>query len=365
MMKKFPLRLALIGTGHIATEHVEAIRPHAESLKIVAATDVNAEALSAFCQTHQIPVAYDDTAEMLERERPDVVLISTPPFTHASLAAQAMEAGADVVCEKPMVVSLAEMDTIQEAERRTGRVCTSISQWRYGTAAGHVKHLIESGELGAPMIALCNTLWYRSPEYYASVPWRSRWSTEGGGVALGLGIHAMDLTLWLMGEWDEVNAFVATRDRDLEVENIAMAYVRFSSGAVASFVNSAVSPRQNSYIRLDFQNITIEVDHLYQYHNEHWRFTVPDQPDLQAQLPQWQTIQGSQPGTLGTQWTALVEDFRQGRRPLTHTSQVRSTYDFLASMYKSAFTRQPVQRLSIQQGDPFYESMNGTIELLR
>ena len=357
-----PIRLALIGTGHIAAEHVEAIRPHADSVHITAATDVNADALADFCRTHGIPTAYADTAELLRHEQPDVVLISTPPFTHAALAAQAMEAGAEVVCEKPMVVSLAQMDAIQEAERRTGRSCISISQWRYGSAAAHVKRLIELGELGSPLIALCNTLWYRTPEYYKSAPWRSSWSMGGGGVALGLGIHAMDLILWLLGEWEEVNAYAVSKDRDVEVETIAMAHVAFRSGAVASFVNSAVSPRQNSYIRLDFQNATIEVDHLYQYRNEHWRFTVPDQPDLTAQLPRWQHIEGMQPGSLGTQWTALIDDFSRGRQSLTNTSQVRATYDFLASMYKSALTRQPVRRLSVQPGDPFYESMNGAFE---
>ncbi|MBL8130964.1 MAG: Gfo/Idh/MocA family oxidoreductase [Anaerolineae bacterium] len=364
MTTRLPLRLALIGTGHIAAEHVEAIRPHAERAEIAAATDVDGAALAAFCQTHDIPRAYDDAAELLRREQPDVVLISSPPFTHAALAEQAMEAGADVVCEKPMVVSLAQMDDLQEAERRTGRTCVSISQWRYGSAAGHVKRLIESGELGEPLVAVCNTLWYRPPEYYTSVPWRSRWATEGGGVALGLGIHAMDLTLWLMDDWEEVTGYVAARDRAVEVETIAMAHVRFSSGAAASFVNSAVSPRQNSYIRLDFQNATIEVDHLYQYRNEHWRFSVPDRPEPIARLPHWRRIEGDQPGALATQWTALIDDFLGGRTPLTHTSQVRSTYDFLASLYKSALTRQPVRRLSIQPGDPFYESMNGAAETI-
>jgi len=359
-----PLRLALIGTGHIAAEHVEAIRPYAKHVQIIAATDINAEILRTFCKTHNIPAAYKDTEDLLRHEQPDIVLISTPPYIHATLAAQAMEAGADVVCEKPMVVSLAQMDDIQEAERRTGRTCVSISQWRYGSAARHVKRLIESKELGAPLIAICNTLCYRTPEYYTSVPWRSRWATEGGGVALGLGIHAMDLTLWLMGAWDEVTAFVARKDRDIEVETIAIAHVSFSNGAMGSFVNSVVSPRQNSYIRLDFQNASIEVDHLYQYRNEHWRFTVPDQPTLKAHLPHWQQIGGNLPGSLETQWSALITDFKSGVMPLTHTSQVRATYEFLACMYKSALTRQPVRRLDVLPGDPFYESMNGAIELI-
>jgi predicted dehydrogenase len=360
-----PVRVALIGTGHIAVEHAAALHSLTPHIEVCAATDINPEILADFCAAQAIPKAYPDAAELLRAEQPDVVLISTPPFTHAALAAQAMAAGADVLCEKPMVVSLAQLDAIQAAEARTGRTTTSISQWRYGSAASHVKRLIDSGELGDPLIALCNTLWYRPPTYYTSVPWRSRWSTEGGGVALGLGIHAMDLTLWLLGEWEEVSALAATKDRDVEVETIAMAQVTFRSGAVASFVNSAVSPRQNSYIRLDFQNATIEVDHLYQYRNEHWRFSVPDQPDLQAKLAEWQHIDGTAPGSLETQWRAFLADLRAGRQPLTHTSRVRSTYDFLASMYKSALTRQPVRRLSVQPGDPFYEAMNGALELSR
>ena len=110
-----PLRVALIGTGHIAAEHVEALRAQGAGVHISAATDVNADALAAFCATHAIPQAYADSTSLLQREQPDVVLISTPPFTHAALAAQAMEAGADVVCEKPMVVSLEQMDALLES----------------------------------------------------------------------------------------------------------------------------------------------------------------------------------------------------------------------------------------------------------
>jgi len=71
-----------------------------------------------------------------------------------------------------------------------------------GIARQHVRRLIDSGELGRPLVAVCNTLWYRDNAYYA-VPWRGTWQSELGGVSMGHGIHIMDLLLYLCGDWSE------------------------------------------------------------------------------------------------------------------------------------------------------------------
>jgi predicted dehydrogenase len=357
-MTASPLRAAIIGTGGIANEHVHGIRAHPHQVELVAAADTNPNNLTAFCQKHGIDRPYDSAETLLKHERPDVVAICTPPFTHASLAAQAMEHGAHVLCEKPLVISLAELEQLRQAEARTGRVCASVFQWRCGSAAKHVKRLIESGVLGKPFLALANTLWFRDAHYYTGLPWRGRWQTEGGGVALGHGIHAMDMTLWLLGEWAEVDAQIATPGRDIEIETLALARVQFASGAHGCFTTSVVSPREVSSVRLDFEFATIELEHLYRYQNENWRFTrlasLP--PDQDAD---WSQIPENIPGSMAAQWGDLTDALRAGTTVMTSAARVESTYDFLASLYKSAHTRQPVRRGSIQPDDPFYHAMNG------
>jgi predicted dehydrogenase len=262
------------------------------------------------------------------------------------------------LCEKPLVISLAELEQLRQAEARTGRVCASVFQWRFGSAAKHVKGLIEAGTLGRPFLALTNTLWFRDSNYYTGLPWRGRWKTEGGGVALGHGIHAMDLTLWLLGDWTEVDAQVATPGRAIEIETVALARVHFASGAIGSFTTSVVSPREVSYVRLDFEYATVELEHLYRYANEHWRFTrAPHAPA--AEEVDWSHIPGDTPGSMAAQWGDLADALASGTEVMTSAVRVEPTYDFLASLYKSALTRQPVRRGSIQPNDPFYHAMNG------
>src|SRR5256885_1061125 len=123
--------------------------------------------------------------------RPDVVLVAAPPALHAGMTIAALEAGAWVLCEKPYCASLAELDRIDEAERRTGRFAACVFQQRFASSTAHLRRLGEEGLLGRPLVAVCHTLWYRDAAYYA-MPWRGKWRTELGGPTVGLRIHQTD-----------------------------------------------------------------------------------------------------------------------------------------------------------------------------
>jgi predicted dehydrogenase len=162
-----------------------------------------------------------------------------------------------------------------------------------------------------------------------------------------------------MDEWEEVRAMAATLDREIEVEDIAMAMVRFSSGALGHITNSALSPRQESYLRLDFQRATVECSALYRYHNANWRFSIADQsPDAEA-LAQWQNIETDVSGTHAVQLGEILDSMDAGERPFLSGHEARRILEFSTSLYKSAFTNQPVQRGAITPADPFYYAMNG------
>ncbi len=261
-----------------------------------------------------------------------------------------------MLCEKPLCASLAEMDRIEAAEAATGNYCSSVFQWRFGSGGRHLRRLIDAGDLGRPLVGNVLTTWYRTPEYYA-VPWRGKWETELGGCSMGHGIHAMDFLLYQFGEWQEVSAMIGTLDRDIEVEDVSMAIVRFANGAMANITNSVLSPREETYLRFDFQNATVEVTHLYHYDNDAWRFTA--QADHEDGLAGWQAIPADTPSSHASQLTALLDSMERGERPLVSGPAARGTIEFLAGLYKSAMTGQPVTRGSIVPGDPFYERMCG------
>jgi predicted dehydrogenase len=352
-------RSAIIGTGGIAGAHQEAIGSNAERVQLVAAVDPDAERLNAFCDRHAITGRYADAQAMLAAEKPDLVQICTPPATHLALIEAALDAGAWVLCEKPLCASLAELDRIEAAEARSGNYCSSVLQWRYGAGGQHLKRLIDAGALGRPLVMTCLTLWYRTAAYYA-VPWRGKWATETGGTSAAHGIHAMDFMLWLLGEWAEVRAMVGTLVHDIEVDDVSMASVRFANGALANITNSAISPREESYLRFDFERATVELTHLYRYANDDWRFTMPLPLLDQEALADWREIGGvDNPNFHGRQLTAFLDSMDHNERPAASGDDIRRTLDFLASLYKSGITGQAVQSGSITPADPFYHHFGG------
>jgi predicted dehydrogenase len=353
-----PVRAAIIGTGGIARSHVAALESESERTQLVAALDVDPDRVAAFCAAHAIPGSYTDLQALLDQEQPQLVLIATPPGTHCDISVRSLEAGAWVLCEKPLCASLAEMDRIQEAEARTGRYCSSVFQWRFGSGGQHLKRLIAEKTLGRLLVGIALTTWYRAPAYYA-VPWRGKWATELGGCSMGHGIHAMDFLLWLMGEWQEVRAMMGTLDREIEVEDVSMASVRFAGGAMASITNSVLSPREESYLRFDFQKATVELTHLYRYGNANWRFTLPSAVPDAAVLAQWEALPAEVPSSHVTQLAAFLDSMQRGERPPVSGPDVRGTIEFLAALYKSAITGRPVHRGTITPDDPFYHRMCG------
>lgn len=353
-------RALLVGTGAVADSHVQAIEQTKGRVVLAGAMDVDADRVAAFCARHKMSAGFHDYAEALRTVQPDIVLVAAPPSYHAEMTIAALQAGAWVWCEKPFCASLAELDRIDEAERRTGRFAACVFQQRFGSSTAHLRRIAGEGLLGRPLVAVCNTVWYRDTKYYA-VPWRGKWRTEFGGPTMGLGIHAMDQMLHILGDWAEVRAQAATLDRDVEVEDVSMAIIRFANGALASVVNSALSPRQETYLRLDYQRATVELTHLYGYTRDNWRLTLAPsaQEEGNSLLQAWNNFPPDVPSSHAAQFVEFIADVEAGRRPLTSGADTRRTLELLTALYKSAFTGQPVTRGSIKPGDPFYTALHG------
>ncbi len=350
-------RAVLAGTGSIADAHVRAVEATQGRVRLVAAMDVDACRVRDFGARHQVADTFTDYATMLATVRPDIVIVATPPGQHTAMCIAAMEAGAWVWCEKPLCGSLAEADAIAAAEDRTGRYTSCVFQMRFASSTAHLRALAASGQLGRPLVAVCNTLWFRDAAYYAA-PWRGTWA-ELGGPTMGLGIHAMDHLLHLLGDWTEVRAMAARLDRTIEVEDISMAMVSFANRAMASVVNSALSPRQETYLRLDYQKATVELTHLYSYARDNWRFTLAPGAHDEGLLQAWQSFPPDVGSTHAAQFGQFLANLDAGTRPLTSGPEARRTVELLTAIYKSAFTGAPVRAGSIVPGDPFYSALHG------
>ncbi|MER5979531.1 Gfo/Idh/MocA family oxidoreductase [Streptomyces sp. NPDC001857] len=355
------IRAAVIGTGAIARgSHLPALAQLAEEgeTEVVAAVDIDAAAVEAFCTEGGIPHAYTDLERMLSEQRPDLVTICTPPTLHRAQSVAALRAGAWVWCEKPPVPTLADYDAVAAEEGTKGGPYASIVfQHRFGSGSRHVRRLLAEQALGRPLVAHCQTTWYRDAAYYA-VPWRGRWHTEGGGPAMGHGIHQMDLLLDLLGPWSEVRAMAGRLVHDVETEDVSTALVRFENGAMATIVNSVLSPDEVSRIRIDCELATVELTHLYGHSNADWR-VIPARDVPGDRAAAWQDFGADVPSSHLAQLRELVASMRAGERPRSSGADGRTSLELISALYKAAFTDVTVKRGEIGPGDPFYTALHG------
>jgi predicted dehydrogenase len=326
------LRCALVGTGSVANLHARAVAAHPRAT-LVAVTDQSRPAADAFAERHAVPAVYDDLEALLAAERPDVLLICTPPGAHRGQTVKAFAAGAHVVVEKPPASSLDELDEMRAAAEAAGRQLAVVFQQRTGTAAAHVRRLLQEGALGRPLIAVCQTLWYRDAAYFA-VPWRGRWQTEGGGTTLGHGIHQLDLLAFLLGDWASAQGRLWRLDRETQTEDASTATVRFANGVVAQVVTSAVSPRETSSIRIDTQKATVSVDHLYGHGHENWSITPA--PGFEGEAEAWALPEHEERSDHGPLLRDVFDALLAGTPlPETATAPARS-FEIVAAIYASA-----------------------------
>lgn len=235
------LRVALIGHGKVAHTHARAFAA-LPGASLVAVCGRDRGRAQAFADTYGALV-FTDIAEMVRRAAVEVVSICTPHPQHAAQALSAIRAGAHVIVEKPLATRLTDAEAVVAAAARAGVKLGVISQRRLYPSVQRLKRALEAGKLGTPILASVTVLGWRGPEYYAMDPWRGTWDGEGGGVLVNQALHQLDLFGWFMGPVAEVTGYWSNLNHPtIEVEDTAVASVRFANGALGSVL---VSNSQN------------------------------------------------------------------------------------------------------------------------
>lgn len=235
------LKTAIIGAGKVAHLHASALMEIEESV-FTAVCSRSEERAETFAERYQVK-PYTDVEEMITAGGVQAVMVCTPHPAHAEVSLKAMAAGAHVMVEKPLASSLADCDLMIAAAKRAQVKLGMISQRRLYAPVQRIKKAIEDGKLDQPVLGTVTLFGWRDRAYYESDPWRGTWQDEGGGVLVNQSPHQLDILQWLMGPIAEVFGCWANLNHPyIEVEDTALAIIRFKSGALGNII---VSNSQN------------------------------------------------------------------------------------------------------------------------
>lgn len=224
------LRFAIIGCGGIGQTHAKVIKAM-ENVRLVAVSSRKKERVDAFAKKFECN-SYTDYNEMLAREDIDVVIICSPSGTHAEIGAAAAIAGKHVMVEKPIDISLESADKLIKICKEKGVKLSCISQCRFSEDFNKLKNAVDEGQVGQLNFGEAHTKFFRGQDYYDSGFGRGTMERDGGGALIIQGYHYVDLLHDIMGPVDEVFSYCATRAHNMEAEDIALATIKFASGAL-------------------------------------------------------------------------------------------------------------------------------------
>jgi UDP-N-acetyl-2-amino-2-deoxyglucuronate dehydrogenase len=344
----------IVGCGVIGPTHARAVAglPNAH---LVAVTDLDQGKAKALAGSSG--AAWEaDLGALLARPDIDVVSVCVPSGLHAEVGVQAAQAGKHLVIEKPIDVTVAAADRLLGAAAAAGVGLTVISQHRFDAGVRRLRELTESGRLGRLTLGEAAVKWYRSQGYYDSGDWRGTWALDGGGALMNQGVHYLDLLCWIMGPVAEVTALCATQAHEIEVEDVALALLRFTSGAVG-LVQAATAVYPGFPERLEVSgtggSVVVEggalrSSELVDERGEVGAYGVaatPTNPDDQA-APADHTA-ASDPAALADEaHRAQLADFLaaldQGGQPLVTGEQARAALAVIRAVYDSARLGRPV-----------------------
>ena len=174
----------------------------------------------------------------------DFVNVCTPSGLHPEHAIRALEAGKNVLCEKPMAFREADARAMLAAAEKSGKALYVVKQNRYNPPVKLVRELLSEGKLGDPIACVVNMYWNRNAEYYKNDPWRGTLALDGGTLYTQAS-HFADLMLHFMGKPRSVFALMGTKKQPIEIEDTGVIAVDFASGAMGSFNYTTCATKKN------------------------------------------------------------------------------------------------------------------------
>ncbi|MBI4634874.1 MAG: Gfo/Idh/MocA family oxidoreductase [Candidatus Rokubacteria bacterium] len=245
--------VGIVGLG-FGRAHIAAWQ--AAGCRVVALCRRSLDEARGVADRYGVPEVFAGWEEMLERARPEIVVVATPPRLHRAIAEAALAAGAHVLCEKPLARTAAEARAMREAATRAGRVAMTCFNWRFPAAMARLHAMVEEGFLGRVFHVACRYFVPRWAEEGVAPTWRMDRREAGHGAMGDLGVHLIDLVRWNFGEFARVSAHagVAYPSRTVpgggkpaDTEDFCAVLGELASGAHVTLTVSRVSRAANEH----------------------------------------------------------------------------------------------------------------------
>lgn len=248
------IRIGIVGCGLMGNMHLTAYKKNPD-VAVVAYADTDPEKTKSIAQRVKGNV-YTSHKEMFLKERLDGVSICTVPSTHREIVLDALEAGVNVLCEKPLAVSVAEAREMTEKASQKNKLLLTAFKFRFFEEVQQAKELLKQGSLGK--ITHFRLMFGGYLDMAGT--WYANKNISGGGIIMDNGPHAIDLTRYLLGDIKEVSAQL-TNVQSLDVEDTAHLNLTLESGATGTVdVSWSTSIPAQNYMEIYGENGTVLLD---------------------------------------------------------------------------------------------------------
>lgn len=343
------MKYALIGCGRIATNHIKAVLNN--GLELVAVCDILPERMQVLLEKHGLEsdesiARYTDYKQLLaEHPELELVAIATESGLHAEIALACIDAGVNVIIEKPMAMSMDDAEEIiHRSEAKRVAVC-ACHQNRFNVAVQKTRQALEAGRFGTLSHGSIHVRWNRNKAYYEQAPWRGTWAQDGGCL-MNQCIHGIDLLRWMMGnEVDEVYGVTKQQFHDyLEAEDIGMAVIKFKNGAVATVEGTTnVYPKNlEETLCLFGKTGTVKIGGTSTNNLDVWEFADETEEDAANKGLEEQTsnVYGNGHTSL---YADMIDAVKNHRKPYVDAVAGRNALELVLAIYKSCKTGLPVR----------------------